>query len=145
MTGPVPTAPSRALRELLLAAAVANHAIARRLDLGPTDLTALDHLLDGRPRGTRELADLLGMRSPSASALVDRLEAAGLVRRTPHPTDRRRVHVEPTPAGRARAADVLAPLVADLDALAERLAPDQQQLVADHLRAAAAVLRRFGA
>src|SRR5688500_14539379 len=117
MTGPSPSAPSQALREVLLTAAVANHAIARRLELGPTDLTAFDHLLDGPPRGTRELADLLGVRSPSATALVDRLEAAGLVRRVPHGTDRRRVSVEPTDHGRARTGAVLAPLLTELDAL----------------------------
>jgi DNA-binding MarR family transcriptional regulator len=143
MTGPAPSAPSQALREVLLTAAVANHAIARRLELGPTDLTAFDHLLDGPPRGTRELADLLGVRSPSATALVDRLETAGLVRRVPHGTDRRRVRVEPTDDGRARTGAVLAPLLAELDALAARLAPDEQQLVAEHLHAVAGVLRRF--
>lgn len=143
MSGPTPSAPSQALREVLLTAAVANHAIARRLDLGPTDLTALDHLLDGPPRGTGELADLLGVRSPSATALVDRLETAGLVRRVPHGTDRRRVRVEPTDGGRTRTGAVLAPLLADLDALAARLTPEEQRLVTEHLHAVAAVLRRF--
>ena len=37
----------------------------------------------------------------AASKLVDRLEAAGLVRRSAHPTDRRSSLVTPTEAGRA--------------------------------------------
>lgn len=134
--------PSWEARELLVAAAIANHVIARQLGLGLTDLTALDHLLADGPLGTGELAERLGMRSPSATAVLDRLEAAGHVRRTVHPTDRRRVLVEPTPAGRASAERALRPLVAELDELAAGLTPPEQQLVDDHLRGIARILRR---
>lgn len=135
---------SWALRDLLAAAAVANHAIARRLGLGLTDLTALDHLIAAGPLGTGELAERLGMRSPSATALLDRLEAAGYVRRAAHPDDRRRVLVEPTPAGRSAAERAVGPLVAELDALAARRTAQEQALVADHLAAVAAALREHG-
>lgn len=144
--GPVtPTAPSLALRDVLLAASLANHVIAQRLRLGLTDLTALDHLLAGASGGTRDLAALLGIRSPSATALVDRLAAAGLVRRAAHPSDRRRVVVEATPEAHERAADAVAPLLAELDALAAALSPDEQEVVAHYLRGVGDVLRRFGA
>ena len=60
-----------------------------------------------RPLTMRELADALGTDPPNATVLVDDLEAQGIVRRTPHPTDRRAKLVEPTPKGRqlARRAD----------------------------------------
>lgn len=41
--------------------------------------------------GVRELATRENMSSPGMSGHVDRLEQAGLVRRVPSPTDRRRV------------------------------------------------------
>src|ERR1700750_2604770 len=42
-----------------------------------------------RPMSMRELATALGIDPPNATVVVDELEAMGLVRRTPHPTDRR--------------------------------------------------------
>jgi DNA-binding MarR family transcriptional regulator len=136
--------PTAAVREVLQAAAGANLVLARRLGLTLTDLTALDHLLGGPPLGTGELAERLGMRSPSATAVLDRLETAGLVRRSHHPTDRRRVAVEVPAEGRARAEEALSALVAELDALVEPLTAAERALVAGHLRAVAGVLRSHG-
>ena len=51
----------------------------------------------------RELAAAMGIDPPNATVLVDDLEAQGLVRRRPHPTDRRAKVVEPTRKGRAAA------------------------------------------
>lgn len=45
----------------------------------------------------------LQVHPTSVTNSVDRLEAAGLVRRTPHPTDGRATLVEVTPAGRDKA------------------------------------------
>jgi DNA-binding MarR family transcriptional regulator len=56
-----------------------------------------------RPMSMSELADLLGIDRPNATVLVDDLEAQGLVRRRPHPTDRRGKLVEATRKGRALA------------------------------------------
>lgn len=136
--------PTRAVREVLQAAAAANLVIARRLGLTLTDLTAFDHLLAGPPLGTGELAERLGMRSPSATAVLDRLESAGLVRRSHHPTDRRRVQVEVSAEGRARAEAALAALVGELDGLAEQLTAAERDLVGGHLRAVARVLGSHG-
>jgi DNA-binding MarR family transcriptional regulator len=60
-----------------------------------------------RPMSMSELADALGIDRPNATVLVDDLEAQGLVRRTPHPTDRRAKLVEATRKGKtlARRAD----------------------------------------
>jgi DNA-binding MarR family transcriptional regulator len=144
VTSSGPTRPSLALRDVLLAAALANHAVAQQLGLGLTDLTALDHLLAGGAAGTKDLAELLGIRSPSATALVDRLESEGLVRRTPHPSDRRRVVLEATPQAHERAGAAVAPLLVELDALARDLSADDQRVVADYLHAVRGILRRFG-
>ncbi len=51
------------------------------------------------PQKMVELADELGVTARSVTALVDGLEAEGLVRRTAHPTDRRVTMIEMT--GRA--------------------------------------------
>lgn len=138
------SATSWALRDLLLAAAVANLEIARRLGLTLGDLTALDHLLAGEPLGTGELAQRLGMRSPSATAVLDRLESAGHVRRAAHPTDRRRVVIEATDDGKARSERAVQPLIDELDRLAGSLREDEQEVVTSFLTQAARVLRSYG-
>jgi DNA-binding MarR family transcriptional regulator len=60
-----------------------------------------------RPMSMGELAAVLDIDRPNATVLVDDLEEQGLVRRRPHPTDRRAKLVEATRKGRslARRAD----------------------------------------
>src|SRR3954452_24605789 len=53
-----------------------------------------------RPMSMRELADELGVDPANAAAGVDGLEALNLVRRRPHPTDRRAKVLEATRKGR---------------------------------------------
>lgn len=63
------------------------------------------------PMSMGELAETLGIDRPNATVVVDDLEARGLVRRTPHPTDRRAKLVEATRKGKAlarRADEILA-------------------------------------
>ena len=64
----------------------------------------------GTPMSMGDLAAALGIDRPNATVLVDDLEAQGLVRRKPHPTDRRAKMVEATRKGKAlakRANDIL--------------------------------------
>jgi len=56
-----------------------------------------------RPMSMKELAAALGVDPPNATAIVDDLESLALVRRRPHPSDRRAKLVEATPEGLAAA------------------------------------------
>jgi DNA-binding MarR family transcriptional regulator len=60
---------------------------------GETDALALRYLQDASRRGEglrpTELAHRLGLSTASVTSLVDRLVRIGLVRRDPHPSDRR--------------------------------------------------------
>ncbi|MFF0276996.1 MULTISPECIES: MarR family winged helix-turn-helix transcriptional regulator [unclassified Streptomyces] len=68
---------------------------AARNGLHPTDVRALIHLLDAARAGTRAtpgwLGEQLRLNSAGTTALVDRLERLGLVRRDRDTADRRRV------------------------------------------------------
>jgi DNA-binding MarR family transcriptional regulator len=90
-----------------------------------------------RPMSMRELADALDIDPPNATVVVDDLEAAGLVRRRPHPTDRRAKLVEATRKGKAlarRADAILATPPAALSTLgAEDL--DALRRILEQLRA----------
>ncbi|MEU5088921.1 MarR family transcriptional regulator [Streptomyces sp. NPDC021356] len=71
---------------------------AARHGLHPTDVRALIHLLDAARAGTRATPGWLGgqlrLNSAGTTALVDRLERLGLVRRGRDTADRRRVLLE---------------------------------------------------
>jgi DNA-binding MarR family transcriptional regulator len=75
-----------------------------------------------RPMSMRELAEAMGIDPPNATVLVADLEAQGIVRRQPHPTDGRAKVVEVTPEGRRlaeQADEILAtppPAVSELSA-----------------------------
>jgi DNA-binding MarR family transcriptional regulator len=60
---------------------------------------ALRRLVDG-PLTLRDLAEAMGSDAPAATLTVNHLEARGLVRREPHPEDRRAKIVTLTPEGR---------------------------------------------
>jgi DNA-binding MarR family transcriptional regulator len=62
-----------------------------------------------QPMSMGELAAALGIDPPNATVLVDDLESLKLVRRRPHPTDRRAKLVEATRKGKdmARRADAI--------------------------------------
>ena len=56
--------------------------------------------LERGPRTLSELADDMGTDAPAATVLINALEERGLVKRTPHPTDRRAKLVSLTAGGR---------------------------------------------
>ena len=80
----------------------------RRADqiLAPLDLTFARYELLVRlyfKKGSLPLSQLgkeLQIHQTSITSLVDRLEKQGLIKRTPHPTDRRSTIAQITPAGR---------------------------------------------
>ncbi len=76
-----------------------HHATASKAGMNVTDAQCVNLLgLDG-PMTPGQLAQTMGITTGGAiTAVIDRLEKAGYVRRTPDPGDRRRVLVELIPA-----------------------------------------------
>jgi DNA-binding MarR family transcriptional regulator len=117
---------ARAIRDVLRANGEATHGLARRLGVGVTDAVALDHLLscpDGL--GPTELGHRLGIKSASATTLVDRLEAAGHARRVPHPSDRRRQTVVAADHTHRQAVEALLPLLQRIEVAAARMTAEE--------------------
>jgi DNA-binding MarR family transcriptional regulator len=88
-----------------------HHTVASKAGLNVTDLQCLNLLsLDGRVTPGR-LAQAMGITTGGAiTAVIDRLEKAGYVRRTRDPDDRRRVIVELIPEAMVRIADYFEPI-----------------------------------
>ena len=126
----------QALRALLDAIALAEplqRELARRHRVSVGDLVALWQLHKQGEVMTSQFGLARGLRRSATTELVDRLEAAGLIERCPHPSDRRARIVRVTDAGRLALTG--AELVTD-SAIAkrvDRLAPDDQVQLAQLL------------
>ncbi len=88
------------------------------------------------PISMSELSRLLLVSNGNATAVVDRLEKEGLVRRTPSPADRRTVLVGLTPEGLAAFEAMAAAHEAALDRLLEGLTADDMDALKDILHRA---------
>lgn len=94
----------------------ANQLVSRRLirELGPAGLTDieaqllfhLDHLPAGARPAVRELKSAFGLPPTTLTAVIDRLERKGLIKRAVNPADRRSMLVVPTALGRRRIAEI---------------------------------------
>ena len=71
--------------------------VATRFGLHPTDLECLDLIFLRGGASAGELAEATGLTSGAMTAVIDRLERKGYVRRVADPNDRRRreVHIRP--------------------------------------------------
>jgi len=79
---------------------VMNNRLAER-GLTPARAEVLWRLHRGGPRTQRELSQLLRCTPRNVTGLVDALEHAGFVARTPHPSDRRAIVVRLSRRGRS--------------------------------------------
>lgn len=92
--------------------------------LGGPALSALSVVVFGGPVSLGRLADAERVRPPTMTRTVQGLEAAGLVRREPDPSDRRVVNIAATKRGtevlQAARSRRVGALAAALESLAER-------------------------
>lgn len=99
------------------------------LGIGRSDLRALN-LLEHGPLSAAVLADRLALSRASVTSLVDRLEAAGYVSRTPDPVDRRAVRIALLPMTWQAFARVYRPLGQTVHASLAHLEDRDRDLVA---------------
>lgn len=133
---------SAALQDVLGLASRARPALARRLGISVTEVSAVEHLM-AEPMGPVELSRHLEMTSAAATVLARRLETAGHVTREPHPADRRRTVLRPTPATAREALEQILPFVAEIDAAAATLDEEGRRAVATYLTAVRESLERL--
>jgi DNA-binding MarR family transcriptional regulator len=112
--------------------------------LHPTDLRAIISLLDAERAGVAATPGRLGgglrLNSASVTALVDRLERLGHVRRDRDPTDRRRVLLTVTPEAKRLGWAFFGPLMARLLDITGEYREDELDAVRRFLTSAAAVV-----
>lgn len=114
----------------------------RYMQLGQTDMRALHFLIVCENVGTLAtpgaIAQSLGISSASTTKLLDRLEAAGHVRRARHPSDRRALVISIEPSTRNEAMRTVGATQARRVEAARRLSPAEREIVTGFLEDMAA-------
>lgn len=122
-----------ALRKVSAQSVLLSDTVARLVGLHSTDLECLDLLYLSGPAPAGRLAAHTGLTTGATTAVIDRLERSGYVRRTRDPRDRRRVMVEALPAGIRKIAPMYGRLAAGMDKLHGRYDDRQLDLIVDYL------------
>ena len=126
-----------ASRHHLAAYVLFNQAVADHLGLHPTDVQALSLLTaTPGPLTVKQIAELTGLTTGSATRLVDRLQRDGYVVRTPDDQDRRRVLVSPVPERVARVTAVWDDLGANWQKLMDEHTDEELEVITRHMRRA---------
>lgn len=99
MDGDPVHAVASSLRDLIASGQTFRSVRGRELQLGPSDLAALDHLYNSGSMAPKDLSALMGVTSGTMTALLDRVEKAGFLKRERNPDDRRALLIQLTPAG----------------------------------------------
>ncbi|WP_169314085.1 MarR family winged helix-turn-helix transcriptional regulator [Streptomyces piniterrae] len=124
-------------RRCMAAYVLFNQAVADHLGLHPTDVQCLSLLTaEPEPLTVRQIADMTGLTTGSATRLVDRLQRGGYVVREPDEQDRRRVLVAPVPDRVARVAAVWDDLFPAWQALLDGHTEDELKVITRHMREA---------
>ncbi|SCL24026.1 MarR family winged helix-turn-helix transcriptional regulator [Micromonospora inyonensis] len=122
------------------------HAFAGLHGLGGTDLQALIAVMDAELRGDPitpgRLGEQLDLSSGSVTALVDRLERAGHLRRDRDTTDRRKILLHYAEQGAAVAMEFFRPLGARTDAVMAGFTDDELEIVHRFMVGISASLRQ---
>jgi DNA-binding MarR family transcriptional regulator len=129
----------RALVHMIRRAEEAQERAARQRGMHPTDFRCIAYLVSqGAPVSPKDVIAYLGLTSGSGTALLDRLEAAGFIKRIPNPDDRRSVLI-------VLDAEAAAEPVALLERIQEKYLAATAELSDENLEAIALYLGRIEA
>jgi DNA-binding MarR family transcriptional regulator len=124
---------SELVREFIEVNAQYSVQLGRELEVNPTDLQAMQHLIMSGPLSPTELARRLEISTAAATAVVDRLVAVGHATREQHPSDRRSVVVVPRPESVDRAMAALMPMILGIDRVLDEFDADEQATITEYL------------
>lgn len=123
-----------AARDQGIANVLFRNVVGRKLGLNVADNECLSFLtIKGGIATPKEIAGYTGLTTGSTTAMLDRLERAGLIKRKPNPEDRRGVFVEVS----KRWGEIAGPIVAGIQQSQRELitsySDDELKVVADFL------------
>lgn len=147
--GGVDTLPQRMLddlthmlgRQLAIYTKVCQSSIAERAGLPLMDFKALEVILEFKALPTGQLAHIMGLSSGGTTALINRLETAGFVKRGRHPLDRRVIVIKPVASRCAQIPFLSEQLIGEIVSMAARNDPTQLAAMHGFLRHCVHTLR----
>lgn len=127
------------LREHAAAGLRYSAALAQRMDLGISEIAALEHLHSAGELTPKQLGERLFMTSGAVTALVDRLEKSGHLERIPNPTDRRSSLLRSTRGGIQEVVAQILPLASDIRELSGDFSEEERIAIGRFMEAATAI------
>jgi DNA-binding MarR family transcriptional regulator len=122
---------------------VVDDLVCQLLGINRTDARCLDILDQHGSMSAGDLAQESRLSTGAITAVIDRLERAGLARRVPDPADRRRVLLELTPKAYERARELMVEPMTELyTPMAERYSEEDLRLILDFTREGRAIQER---
>ena len=116
--------------------------VAKRFKLSRTDMRCLDILGRRSPMTAGQLSEESGLSTGAVTFLLDRLEAAGMVKRRRDTDDRRRVWVELVPAAQKKLQHAQQPIAEEMKQVTQRFKAEELAIVRDFMREAKEVFER---
>jgi DNA-binding MarR family transcriptional regulator len=114
---------------------VVDELVCQLLGINRTDARCMDILDQHGSMSAGDLAEASRLTTGAITAVIDRLERAGLAHRVPDPSDRRRVLVEVTPKAVAVATELMVePMRALYTPMADRYSENDLRLILDFTR-----------
>jgi len=124
----------REVRRMTAQSVLISEAVSARFGLSSSDLECLDLALLSGGATAGEFAKATGLTTGAITGVIDRLEAAGFVRRERHPTDRRKVVVRARTAMTRRIAPLYDSLQREMTALWSSYSDEQLAVILDFLQ-----------
>lgn len=104
-----------------------------------TDFKTADLLNENGPLTAGELGKITGLSTGSVTALIDRLEQAGFVRREKDPNDRRRVMIVPVKENHKEIKEYYASINKDMEELCAKYTEEDLWLIIDFIEKTIAI------
>jgi len=111
-----------------------HQAIADHLGMNRTDMRCVDLIDQAGGMTAGELARAAGLTTGAVTAVIDRLERAGVARRVPDPADRRRVRIETTPKLWELTGPLMGPFIQESQVILDDYSTEELERFADFLR-----------
>jgi DNA-binding MarR family transcriptional regulator len=111
------------------------HVISQHIGLHATDAECIDFLMEMGPSTAGALAKAARLTTGAMTNVIDRLEAAGFVRRNPDPADRRKVVVSYIPEKHHEAKAYYAALAKAVETLLSKYNKEELEFLVNHTEA----------
>jgi DNA-binding MarR family transcriptional regulator len=115
--------------------------VARSIGAPPVEFKAMDHITEAGELTPSQLADRLALTSGAVTALLDRLERLGWVKREPHPSDRRSVVVRRATPAESAAMQIYGPVAERIARVAAKMTSAEREAAIRFLEEAAVAAR----